>query len=225
MKKYNAAIFDVDGTVLNTAEGIISSVIYAIKFMGYDIPPHKILNACIGPPIQDSLKKIFDIDGDKLLEMTDVFREHYKNVDLLKAKKYYGIDALLTELCANDCCVGFATYKRQDYAEKLINYFGFSKYTDVICGSDFEGKLKKHDIIENAINRLKIDKRDRVIMIGDTIYDSMGAEKSNIDFIGVTYGYGYQKGITISREKKLIALADSPMEIIELLYGRNLNEN
>ena len=82
--------------------------------------------------------------------MTNVFREHYKDVDLLKAEKYYGVDELFTELCANNYSVGFATYKRQDYAEKLIRYFGFFKYTDVICGSDFAGKLNTSKPISKA---------------------------------------------------------------------------
>ena len=84
-----------------------------------------------------------------------------------------------------------ATYKRQDYAEKILKHFGFDKVCDVICGSDFEGKLTKKDIIKNAMDSLGIVDRKRAVMVGDSDNDAQGADELGIPFIGVTYGFGF----------------------------------
>ena len=217
-KNYKVVIFDVDGTLLNTSEGILSSAKYAINAMQYEVPSHKVLESFIGPPIQDSFAETFGVEGEALKQMSDFFRNHYKEKDLLKATPYEGIYDVFEWLQQNNFDIAVATYKRQDYAETIINHFGFDKYTDIICGSDFGGKLRKNDIIINSLQKAKISNPEQAVMIGDSNSDEKGAEILGVDFIGVTYGFGFTSKNDVLG-KTTVGVADTPKEIIKILSG------
>lgn len=217
-KKYKVVIFDVDGTLLNTSEGIISSAKYAINAMGYKVPSQEILESFIGPPIQDSFAKIFRADGEDLKKMANFFRNQYKENDLLKAVPYNGIYDVFEWLQQNNFHIAIATYKRQDYAETIVKHFGFDKYTNIICGSDFAGKLRKNDIIINSMQQAKIKDTEHAVMIGDSNNDAEGADIIGMDFIGVTYGFGFaSKNDLVGKNN--VGVAETPMEIIKVLSG------
>jgi len=212
--KYKLAIFDLDGTILDTSEGILSSATYAIKKMGFEVPDEKILKTFIGPPIQKSFNKVFKINGESLDYMVSVFRDRYKNHDLLKAVPYDGIKEIFKALHNHDIKISIATYKRQDYAETIINYFELNNYINSICGSDWEGKWSKKDIILNAIKYSDIIKLEDCVMIGDTIWDYEGAKELGIDFIGVTYGFGFKPKSNVSN---VYPLAQKTSDILTIL--------
>jgi len=223
-KKYTTVIFDVDGTMLNTAEGILSAAVFAIKNMGYQVPDKKTLETFIGPPIQDSFAKTYGISGNELDKMAATFRKQYKDKDLLKACPYEGIFDVFAWLKSHNMVSTIATYKRQDYAETIIKYFGFDKYTNIICGADFAGKLKKNDIIENSLKIAKANDIRQAVMIGDTNHDAQGAEQLGIDFIGVTYGFGFKKPEDV-KGKRIVGVAKNTGEIIKILSGGQQNED
>ena len=189
--KYNAVIFDVDGTLLDTTSGILSAIDYTIKKCNLNDLDYDNKLYFIGPPIQDSFKKAYSLTEDDALKVAKVFRDRYKTKDLYKANLYNGIIELLKDLKAHGIKIGVATYKREDYALDLMKYFGVSQYCDSIHGSDYDGKLSKYDIIRIVIEELGINDKNRTVMIGDCETDYEGAKKNNIDFIGVTYGFGY----------------------------------
>lgn len=211
MKKYELAIFDVDGTLLDTAEGVISSLKYVIERYGLDMPPDEMLAAFIGPPVRETFRNCFGLSGNVLDEATELFRTHYKENDLFKAAPYDGIFELLKRLKDSAVTIAAATYKREDYALDILAHFGFDRYADIMHGSDFDGKLKKTDIILKCINESGISPKGAV-MIGDTSNDRIGAEKAGIDFIAVTYGFGYKKGVS-DHELEGINVAHSPCEM------------
>lgn len=189
---YKLIIFDLDGTLLDTSEGILSSVKYTITKFKKNELTDAVLKTFVGPPIQTSFLNTYNIDNIEADKMADEFRNHYKNYDLLKAKPYVYISKVLEILKQKGLKLAVATYKRQDYAETIIQYFGFTRYIDVICGSDFEGKLSKTDIIIEAIKKSNVENYKDVLMIGDTIFDANGASNVGIDFLGVTYGFGFK---------------------------------
>ena len=212
MGKYDLAVFDVDGTLLDTTEGVLSSVKYTITQFGLPMPEESILKTFIGPPIQDSFARVFDLKGPILQEIATVFRNQYKDVDLLKAVAYPGIYETMEKLVAGGVKIAAATYKRQDYADKILRHFGFGRYSDVLYGADHENKLKKSDIIALAIQDSGITDFGRVVMVGDSAHDAVGAEKLGVDFIGVTYGFDFT---TPEQVKKFpcVGVAQSPLEI------------
>lgn len=195
MSKYDLVIWDVDGTLLNTAEGILSSAVYTIECENMILPSHEIMKTYIGPPIQKSFANTLNVSSQKASSMAEVFRQHYKKFDLFKAYPYKGILELLCLIKQLKIKQAVATYKREDYAYKILQKFAMAEHMDSICGSDFAGLLNKADIIKNAINNMHFVPSKRIVMIGDTENDLLGAESAGIDFIGVAYGFGFKNKI------------------------------
>lgn len=214
--KYDLVIFDVDGTMLDTTEGVLSSVKYTIDKFGLDKLSDEKLSAFIGPPIQDSFALNYGLSGDILQELATVFRNRYKDYDLLKAEPYDGIYDVFDVLEKNGIKTAVATYKREDYALTLLKHFVFDRYTQIMHGGDHFNKLKKCDIIEKCIDESSIKDKSRIVMVGDTPNDAIGAEKIGIDFIAVTFGFGFKTEEELSKIRK-VGVAEKPMNLLEFI--------
>lgn len=186
---YRGIIFDLDGTLLDTSEGVLSSVRHTIKTMGYRELPEETLLTFIGPPVKRSLMEHYGLDDAEADRATAVFRDQYKNVDLLKARPYDGILPLLERLKSRGFLIGVATLKREDYALTILEHFGIAERCDLICGSDFASKMQKTDVLDKCLKGLNLSPAEAVL-IGDTASDGSGAKCSGTDFIAVTYGFG-----------------------------------
>ncbi len=191
MRSCELVIFDLDGTLLDTSEGISRSVGYVIEELGFSPVSDKVMRTFIGPPIQRSFARVFGLEKEEADKAADMFRNRYKEHDVLLARPYEGIFETIEMLHENGIKTAVATYKRQDYAEKILKHFGFDKVCDAICGSDTEGKLTKKDIISNAMESLGVTEKSRAVMVGDSDNDAVGADELGIPFIGVTYGFGF----------------------------------
>lgn len=200
---YRGIIFDLDGTLLDTSEGVLSSVRHTIRTMGYRELPEETLLTFIGPPVKRSLMSHYGLDDSEADRATEVFREQYKNVDLLKARPYEGIEELLDKLRKRGFLIGVATLKREDYAHTILEHFGLAKRCDLICGSDFASKMLKPDVLRNCLAGLNLSP-SQAILIGDTSSDGTGAKALGTDFMAVTFGFGF-------REKKQWEEAFSPV--------------
>ena len=207
-----AILFDLDGTLLDTSEGIMDSVRYTISQLGYESLPDETILKFVGPPIQNSLITYLGLTLEDAQKGANIFRDFYKNNALYKATLYPRIKELLVELKNNGVKIGVATYKREDYAIDLLRYFGIANYCDVIHGADNENKLKKSDIVDMCINEL-LEKRSEIFLVGDTEHDAKGAQDSDIGFIAVTWGFGYTAYSQI--DYPYIAIVDNPVDILE----------
>lgn len=218
MQRFKVVVFDVDGTLLDTSEGVIESVKYTIKKHKLKELDDITLKTFIGPPIQDSFARVYGLSGEILQELATTFRNQYKNVDLLKAVPYDGIYDLIQELLDVGIKVAIATYKRQDYATAIMRHFGFDKYTDIIYGADHENKLKKRDIIEMALKDSGVTDYKDAVMVGDSDNDAIGAESIGTQFIGVTYGFGFKKDEDVKKFKN-IGVAHACLEVASFIIG------
>jgi len=215
-KNYKLLIFDVDGTLFDTSEGIISSVKYALKKNKLSLS-HGIdyQRTFIGPPIQNTLKRLFPhLSDERIKEVALDFRNQYKDVDLCKATPYSGLYEALDKLTQKGIKIAVATFKREDYAYDIVDHFGITKYTDNIFGQDFEGKRDKADIIELAIKKSGLPGED-CLMIGDTSSDGDAAKKAGIDFLEVTFGFGFTKDKHYDGPS--IGSIDSYKELLEII--------
>ncbi|MDO5559662.1 MAG: HAD hydrolase-like protein [Oscillospiraceae bacterium] len=216
MSRYKLAVFDVDGTLLDTTQGVLASVRYTIDHFGFKMPDNERLKKFIGPPIQDSFADLYDLKGDILQDIATVFRNRYKSSDLLKAKPYDGIYDVMDKLRQENVICAIATYKREDYAVELLDHFGFNRYSDIIYGADHENKLKKSDIIKKCLKSAQIEDYREAVMIGDTMNDAVGAGKLGMDFIAVTYGFGFKTASELDKTGK-IGYTDSTDGILALI--------
>lgn len=212
-KKYNLIVFDIDGTLLDTSEGLYSSITFVFNLYHLSLPANISISSFIGPPIQDSLKRSFpNFSLKEISDMALAFRNHYKEKDLFKAKFYLEIPMLLSNISKRGIKIAVATYKRNDYAETIMQHFGITpNYTTNVHGQDFLGRKTKSDIITECILESGINK-EKSLMVGDSTSDYNGACGANIDFLPVTYGFGY-KTVQDCYNIKHIGVAKSPKEI------------
>lgn len=203
-------IFDLDGTLLDTSKGILESTEYAVKAMGFSELSHTEALSFIGPPLPVSFMRVYGCNEDTAMKATNYFREYYKDYGLLKARPYDGIYDLCRLLRDNGIKTAAATYKKEDYAVKLLKHFRFDEYFCSMHGADSEGVLTKAQIINICLAEMGGTKDDSVL-IGDTEHDAKGADGAGIYFIGVTYGFGFASKDDVNRYKN-IGTANSPLD-------------
>lgn len=216
-KDIQAVIFDLDGTLLDTSEGVYAGITETIEHFGLRKPTDDELRTYIGPPIQVSFERHYGVTGEQLNEMVACFRAAYKN-HLFKATPYEGIFDAFAKFREAGVATAVATYKREDYALEVLKHFGFDQYTDVMFGSDLEGKLGKNDIIEKAIKSLGIEDYSKVVMVGDSDNDAIGASKIGTEFIGVTWGFGFDDKAAVD-EYPNIGCAATCEELVDIVLG------
>lgn len=189
---YDVILFDVDGTLLDTSRGILLSLEETLDKYGID---YSFLTAedretFIGPPMELSMERWFGIKGEMNADICAGYRKHYREVNLMTASPYEGIETMLDDLIDSGFTLGVASYKKQDYLMTILEGFGLDKYFKSICGSDYTGELTKADIIHNCLRELDVEDRSRVLMVGDTCYDSVGAVDAGVDFCFAGWGFG-----------------------------------
>lgn len=213
-------IFDLDGTLLDTREGIIESVKFTLKKLEFQALPYETLLLFVGPPIQDSFINHYGCDEATAQKAANIFRDYYKNNALFLAEPYDGIYELCERLKQNGIRMAVATYKREDYALTLLKHFKFDKYCNPMHGADNNNILKKEDIVRICQEEMKATKHDSVL-IGDTVNDAKGALKANTPFIAVSYGFGFKCDEELKKYPN-IGVADEPIEILNILESHNL---
>ena len=218
-KRFDLILFDLDGTVFDTANTILNSLKATVKNAGLRDLTEEEVNSFIGPPIIDSLKRYFPEKTDEEIEnLTKEYRKYYIENELLKAKPFPHIPELIAALKVNGYKVALATYKLMKCVTPLFDHYDMTKYFDTLRGSINEKGLTKTDIMRLAIEDCGIKDYDRVCMIGDTEHDYRGAMNLGVAFIGVNYGAGF-KDLTEDEKKysKCIGFVDDAIEILDLV--------
>ena len=218
-RKFDLILFDLDGTVFDTAKTILNSLKATVKNAGLRDLTEEEVNSFIGPPIIDSLKRYFPEKTDEEIEnLTKEYRKYYIENELLKAKPFPHIKELIATLKANGYKIALATYKLMKCVTPLFDYNDMTKDFDTLRGSINEKGLTKTDIMKLAIEDCKVSDYDKICMIGDTEHDYRGAINLNVSFIGVNYGAGF-KGLTEEEKKydKCIGFVDDAIDILKLV--------
>lgn len=203
-----AILFDLDGTLTDSGEGIINCVTLALRHFGLPVPQDGSLGQFIGPPLRDSFPK-FGVPGDRVEEAVAVFRSRYNTVGKFENVPYPGIRELLEKLKQDGHRLVVATSKPEVTAREVLEKFDLAQYFSEICGADMEGKRDTKDAVIAYLLE-KLPPRERRIMVGDTVFDIEGAKKHGIPTVAVTWGYGKAGDLTGA-----LKLADSP----ETLHG------
>ncbi len=212
---YKAVLFDLDGTLLDTGDGVISSVRYTIEKMKLPMLSDEELKAFVGPPIKKKMMEVFLLSDESSSEAMNIFRNHYGIEDIYIASVYDGLIEILNELKSKGYKLGVATYKREDQAKKLLQKFDLVEKFDVIHGSDKEGKLTKADVVNNCILDLNVIPKEAVL-VGDSDNDAIGAKQAGLKFIGVTYGFGFKSKDDVDSFDN-IGVAETCQEIIKYI--------
>lgn len=191
---YKNLLFDLDGTLTDSAEGITKCVQYALKKMGILEEDLTKFYKFIGPPLRASFEKYYGFTPEQAETATAYYRERFHNIGMYENKAYPGMPELISSLHQTGLKLGMATAKPQLYAVPIAERFGFAPYFSAMVGSSLDGKLdNKALVIAESLRQLHIttDKaKVQTIMIGDRQDDVIAAHSNNIKCIGVGYGFG-----------------------------------
>ncbi|WP_345891644.1 HAD hydrolase-like protein [Ruminococcus sp. OA3] len=185
-------LFDLDGTLTDSAEGITKCVQYALRHFGIDEPDLEKLKHFVGPPLQEQFMKAYHMPERQAEIAVAVYRERYAKIGMYENKPYEGIEEVLKMLREEKKILGVASSKPEIYVNKILEHFHIDTYFDVVAGANMDGtRTEKDEVIEEALLRLGMtDKREDVLMVGDRFYDVEGALKCGVQCIGAGYGYG-----------------------------------
>jgi phosphoglycolate phosphatase len=189
--KYEYILFDLDGTLTDSAAGITNSVMYALEKYGIKVHNKEELNKFIGPPLSDSFEIYYGFSKEEARNAVEYYREYYRETGIFENLVYDGIEDLLKILKENNKTLVVATSKPEVFAKKVLEKFNIAKYFTYIAGSNLDGtRIKKDEVIKYALESCSITNLSKVIIVGDREHDINGAKKVGIDSIGVLYGYG-----------------------------------
>lgn len=186
MKK--TILFDLDGTLTDSGEGIINCAILALEHFGLPIPSREELRVFVGPPLHETFVK-FGVPADKAEEAVAVYRSRYIPIGKYENTPYPGIRQLLENLKEEGYTLYVATSKPEGMSVDILEHFDLAKYFDCICGASMDtSRSTKEAVIEYLIHRN--GKSGNMIMVGDTKFDVLGAKEHGIPCVGVSWGYG-----------------------------------
>ena len=207
-----SVIFDLDGTLTDSGEGITKCVQLALEHFGIPVESLDHLRYFVGPPLRDSFVKA-GVPEDKVEEAIAVYRSRYTNVGLFENTPYSGIRELLEKLTDLGYRLFVATSKPEEMAVRVLQKFDLYRYFEKVCGATLD---KSRDSKSAVIAHLRTatGKAEHAIMVGDTAFDVIGAAEHNIATIGVSWGYGIVEEM---KEAGAIAIAHTPEELLFLL--------
>ena len=215
MNKYKYVLFDLDGTISESALGVRKSIEYTINKFNKTMPDLDDYTLYIGPPIYDTFKNVCKFKDDEIEEAISVYRENYDSVGKLYNKLYNGIEDLLKQLKKNKIKIAVCSSKYEKFAYEIIEILGVKEYFDAVCGSTPDASRQdKAQLIPYAISSLGGDIKEdynKTLMIGDTYFDAEGARICKVDFIGVEYGYGDKEKMIAEGATKFVK---TPLEIL-----------
>ena len=181
-------LFDLDGTLTDSGEGIINCVMYALERFSLPIPPRESLRYFVGPPLHESFIKQ-GVPADRAEEAVAVYRERYVPTGMFENTPYAGVRELLENLTAAGHTLYVASSKPEWMCVDILKHFDLANYFDMICGATMDtSRTNKEAVIEYLIH--ENGKTDNMIMVGDTKFDVLGAKAHGIPCIGVSWGYG-----------------------------------
>lgn len=211
-----AVLFDFDGTLADSSEGIFKSLIYAFQCDGKPAPDGATLRKFIGPPIYDSFKTLFGYTDGKIDFMIEKYRERYRETGYLETKIYDGIPELLHALRENGIRVATASSKPTVFIEKILKAHGLYEYFDYVGGTQFDNiSSDKSVILKNAMDALGVTARETV-MVGDRLFDIRGAKGVGVPCIAVLYGFGSREEFEKYGAEYIV---ETPAEIKSLILG------
>jgi len=217
--KQKVILFDLDGTITDPKIGITKSFQYALQHFGIQVDNLDALEPVIGPPLKKSFSEFYHLSEDQIERAIEKYRERFSTVGLYENEIYDGMENLLKELSEAGYILEIASSKPTVFVEKICEHFKIKQYFTHIVGSFLDGRRgEKEEVVEKAI-RLSKATPDHIIMVGDRIYDVIGAHKKGIAVIGVSYGYGGRQEL---EEAGADVIVDTVAQLREELLGRKI---
>lgn len=212
--KYSNIIFDLDGTLTDSAEGITRSAQYALSRYGITASEEEI-KPFIGPPLHYSFMKEYGFSEKKAFQAVEHYRDYYREKGIYENRLYPSVTKMLEAFANNEAKLYIATSKPTVFAEKILKHFAIDNFFKVIAGSNLDGtRVEKKEVIGYVLNDSGRTDKSETVMIGDRKHDIRGAQAWKLDSIAVSYGYGSLDELIASKPTYIV---HSVEELSELL--------
>ena len=211
---YKAILFDLDGTLTESGEGITKSVQYALEKLGKPEPDLEALKVFVGPPLLEQFMKYADLDEETARQAVTFYRERYSVTGIFENRPYPGVEEMLAGLKKKGYILAVSSSKPEYFVKKILDHFELTGYFTEIVGSEMNGgRTGKSEVVEETLRRLHMEsKRDQVLMVGDREHDILGARKSGLSCLAVSYGYGSREELEAA---KPVQIVDSALEVLD----------
>ena len=215
MKKYEILLFDLDGTLTDSAPGILNCARHALNIMNRPEPEN--MYRFIGPPLIDSFLEFCGMNDEDAHEAVRLYRERYGTVGLFENAVYDGVPEMLESLKKAGYRMAVATSKPEVFAVRILEKFGLADYFEFIGGGLVNGvRNEKNEVIEYVLEKLGQPARDKVLMIGDRKHDVIGAKQTGLDCLYALWGYGSTEE---AKEAGAEYLTDTPQALANMLIN------
>ena len=214
-KKYKLVIFDFDGTLADTSEGILNCHKHALVSMGRTEPTDEELAGIIGGQLLTTYIDRFKFSEEDAVEAVKIYRDRYAEKGIFEFKMYDGMADTLRELRRRGYKTAIATLKAERFAKLMMKNQELDSLFDIIHGVDEQDKLTKTALVDMCVSEAGV-KNHEAILVGDSMSDANGAEKSDVDMLAVTYGFGFSSEDDLKNVRHHF-IVSSPLEILEKL--------
>lgn len=207
-------LFDLDGTLTDSGEGITNSAAYALKKMGRKVPARERLYPFIGPPLTETFTREFGMTPEECREAIRFYREYFAERGIFENHVYDGVPEMLSGLKERGKRLLVATSKPSPYAEQVVEHFHLETYFDFIASATTDdSRGSKGLVIQHALQSMGIEDPKTAIMVGDRRHDVEGARENGLECIGVLYGFGGREELM---EAGAVELVKTPEELVQL---------
>lgn len=212
-----AILFDLDGTLIDSSEGITKSTQYALAHYGIIENDLSKFYKFIGPPLVASFKKYYDFPEEQAVEAVAVYRERYNKIGLFECSLYPGVRECIEKLKAQGYLIGMASSKPEVSCCRILEHFGILELFDDVVGATFDGRIDtKEEVLNEVMRRWSDVPKDEMCLIGDTMFDVEGANQVGIRTVAVTFGFGNVQEMV---EAGAVAVCDGMEKLPEIVAG------
>lgn len=208
-------LFDLDGTLTDSGEGIMNCAALALERFGIPIPPRDALRVFIGPPLHDTFRQ-FGVPEDQVDEAIRIYRSRYVPIGKFENTPYPGIRELLEQLRAQGHRLFVATSKPEDMSVEILEHFDLAHFFDRICGASLDrSRSSKDAVIAYLLQQHGTE--EPMVMVGDTVFDILGAAAHGVPAVGVAWGYGSVEEMKKAGAAAIAATMDELLSILQTL--------
>ncbi len=212
---YKYILFDLDGTLLDTYEGVSRSVEYALEHFGLPVPQEREMRRYLGPPLIESFCTLAGMNEEDAQEAVKVFRERYRRLGIHEYGFFEDIKSILDELREKGCVLAVATAKLETIAKIMLEHAGLTEEFAFIGGSsDGAERRRKAQVIGYVLENLGNPDKSEVLMVGDRENDILGAKENGIACCGLLCGYGSREELEAAGADYIAATADNVKKLL-----------
>lgn len=214
--RYKYVLFDLDGTVTRSEEGVMNSVRYAMEHLGMPMPEDVPNRLFMGPPLSFSFREYCRVPEEQIPEALRLYRQYYSEKGIFECELYEGIEELLRKLSGDGYVLLVASSKPEVYVKRILEKFSVAELFTFIGGAAMDdSRSQKEEVLEYTLQNAGVEDMSKAVMVGDRKYDILGAKHFGMDSIGVLYGYGSQEELQSAGATHLSATAENISKLLE----------